>query len=300
MLELKQKIETELQDIFDNEPYKNYLERAVSLHEQSPRNAMLIHMQNSQATHVASYATWTKLNRQVKKGEKGIAVFAPSKVTLMQPKTDGSGDEKIVRIRFKTTYVFDISQTEGEPLKDIKQPPKDYNLLFEALKQFSTYPISFETSSMRNDLYNSVNKNKISVPIGLSDEGIIKTILNQVALLKIKDFPTQPSNIEKFEADSITYMLVDYFNVGNLDFHYNSDVIKGLKLSELKQCLENISTAANELIIQLESEIKDLQIVEPNKNIVTSLNEKLSNAKNQIQKNSNQKGEHQNEKPFDF
>ena len=38
---------------------------------------MLIALQRPEATHVAGYNKWKELGRQVKKGEKGIAILAP-------------------------------------------------------------------------------------------------------------------------------------------------------------------------------------------------------------------------------
>ncbi|MFL5911769.1 MAG: ArdC family protein [Gaiellaceae bacterium] len=41
---------------------------------------MLIAMQRPDATRVAGFRAWLKLNRCVRKGEKGIRIFAPMSV----------------------------------------------------------------------------------------------------------------------------------------------------------------------------------------------------------------------------
>ncbi len=54
------------------------------------------------------------LGRYVRKGEKGIAILAP---IVLRNRDETTGDDE-VRLRFKAAYVFDIAQTEGEPLPD--------------------------------------------------------------------------------------------------------------------------------------------------------------------------------------
>ena len=73
------------------------------------------------------YNTWKKhFNRNVKRGEKGLRIIAPMPVTVEkeQDRIDQYGNtykEKVqVTIpRFHAVTVFDVSQTEGEPLPDI-------------------------------------------------------------------------------------------------------------------------------------------------------------------------------------
>ena len=61
---------------------------------------------------------WHKFNRYVKKGEKGIPILAP----LMFRVDPDDPDNKSTELGgFKVVYVFDVSQTDGEPLPD---PPE--------------------------------------------------------------------------------------------------------------------------------------------------------------------------------
>lgn len=80
------------------------------------------------ATYVAGFNTWkNSFHRNVKKGEKGIRILAPAPIKKKDTEeiTDENGNtktqevEKVLRF-FKPAYVFDISQTEGEPLKEIR------------------------------------------------------------------------------------------------------------------------------------------------------------------------------------
>ncbi len=80
---------------------------------------MLIFLQRPDATVVAGFNRWKSLGRFVKKGEKGIAIFAPCKYKTKIETDDG--DEKMMQqIRgFRVVHVFDISQTEGDELPDL-------------------------------------------------------------------------------------------------------------------------------------------------------------------------------------
>lgn len=80
-------------------------------------NVLLICLQRPDATHVAGFNTWKKLGRYVMKGEKGIGIIAPM---IFGAKQNASADQEdeAPRIRFKVVRVFDISQTDGEPLAE--------------------------------------------------------------------------------------------------------------------------------------------------------------------------------------
>jgi len=80
---------------------------------------MLILSQRPDASRVAGFHTWRKLGRAVKRGEKGIAIFAPMRLrqrTARDREVDTADPED--RLIFRVVYVFDISQTEGEPLPE--------------------------------------------------------------------------------------------------------------------------------------------------------------------------------------
>lgn len=56
---------------------KDYLAAMGRFHKYSWTNAVLIHGQRPTATRVAGYHTWHDLGRFVRRGEKGIRIFAP-------------------------------------------------------------------------------------------------------------------------------------------------------------------------------------------------------------------------------
>lgn len=74
---LFKQLEEGIAAIQSDKDFKRYLRAQAAFHRYSPNNTLLIAMQRPDATMVAGYTTWQKLKRQVRKGEKGIAILWP-------------------------------------------------------------------------------------------------------------------------------------------------------------------------------------------------------------------------------
>lgn len=69
-------------------------------------------------THPASFTAWKSVDRAVRKGEKGLAVFIPLTVPRKEDEPAPEGDDKRILIGFGVSRrVFDVSQTDGEPFE---------------------------------------------------------------------------------------------------------------------------------------------------------------------------------------
>jgi antirestriction protein ArdC len=96
----------------------------------------LIYSQKRDATHVAGFHAWLKLRRHVRKGEKGIVILAPMVGRKRQAKTEIEENSESRLLGFRPAFLFDVSQTEGEPLPEFataKGDPQDYT---ERLTEF--------------------------------------------------------------------------------------------------------------------------------------------------------------------
>lgn len=92
---------------------KQFLDTCARFHQYSPCNIDLIHSFCPHASRVAGFRKWNELNRYVRRGEQGIPILAP-----LIYKSDPE-DEDSKRLRgFRVVYVFDVSQTDGEPLPE--------------------------------------------------------------------------------------------------------------------------------------------------------------------------------------
>ena len=130
MKEITDRLETGIQELFESERYKAYLTTMSKFHSYSFNNTLLIAMQGGQL--VAGYNKWRDdFHRNVKKGEKAIKILAPApfKAKKEVQKLDAQGRpvmgkdgkpvtevQEIQVPAFKIVSVFDVSQTEGEPL----------------------------------------------------------------------------------------------------------------------------------------------------------------------------------------
>jgi antirestriction protein ArdC len=86
-------------------------------------NQILICLQAPDSTQVQGFHGWKKLGRKVKKGEKGIGIIAPM-VYRKDKDASPESDEKSIR-GFKVVHVFDVSQTEGDPLPEFARATGD-------------------------------------------------------------------------------------------------------------------------------------------------------------------------------
>ncbi len=119
-------LEAGIKEYIESDRYKELLDNMANFHDYSVNNSIGIMLQKPDASLVASYTKWQKLNRQVKKGEKGIVILCPVKYKKMIEKTklDEKGNPVLDKdgfrtktqtfqefIAFKIGFVFDKSQT---------------------------------------------------------------------------------------------------------------------------------------------------------------------------------------------
>lgn len=175
-------IENGIKELFNSDKYKQYLQTMSRFHRYSVNNQMLIYMQKPNATLVAGFNKWRdQFSRNVKKGEKGIKIIAPTpfkkkiEETKLDPDTklpmlDDNGNEmkveKEIQIpMFRVVSVFDVSQTAGKPLpqlaSDLSGNVQNYDAFVEAIKRSASVPITFEPITDNMDGYFSTDDQKI-------------------------------------------------------------------------------------------------------------------------------------------
>src|SRR5690348_15918124 len=106
----------------EEDSFKRFLAARAQFHAYSFHNILMFASQRPTATRVAGYAAWQELGRQVRKGEKGIAIFAPLiKKGEAGQEADLSGIERKL-VGFRVVHIFDVSQTEGAELPEGPRP----------------------------------------------------------------------------------------------------------------------------------------------------------------------------------
>ncbi len=118
-----QTLEAGIERMVDSDSFRQYLETMSRFHRYSFNNVMLIMMQRPDATRVAGFRTWEKLDRHVKKGEKAIKIITP-RMASYEYEDPETGEKKRGErlVGWGVGNVFDISQTHGKPLPEIERP----------------------------------------------------------------------------------------------------------------------------------------------------------------------------------
>jgi hypothetical protein len=101
----------------------NYLRFIAAFRKYSFNNLMLIAAQCPHAIHVAGFRKWQELGRQVRKGERAIKIlgYSTKKITKIDPETGEEIEDRVTR--YPVLSVFDVSQTDGDPV-----PAEHYRL----------------------------------------------------------------------------------------------------------------------------------------------------------------------------
>jgi hypothetical protein len=116
----------------DSSILTTFLQAMGRFHKYSFWNVILITLQKPEATRVAGFHTWRSLDRYVKKGERGIAILAPM---LMKAKKGSNDDDQLVG--FTRVYVWDVSQTDGQPLPQFATVAGNPGLALHRLHDFA-------------------------------------------------------------------------------------------------------------------------------------------------------------------
>lgn len=157
MEEITKQLEEGVKKYFTTDSYKDYLKTMSQFHNYSFNNIILIALQKPDASLVAGYNTWKQMNRYVVKGQKGIRILAPAPIRkevtreVMDPVTQEKSTETVEKMIpiFKPTYVYDFSQTDGEPLKlpqvfNLEGTVDGYEIIEEAADRISKVPICYQ------------------------------------------------------------------------------------------------------------------------------------------------------------
>ena len=290
MKEITDRLETGIQELFESERYKAYLTSMAKFHSYSFNNTLLIAMQGGQL--VAGYNKWRDdFHRNVKRGEKGIKILAPApyKVKKEVPKLDEQGQpvmdkdgKPLTEIQetqvpaFKIVSVFDVSQTEGEPLPSIGVDElagnvEQYEDFFKALEQTSPVPMAFEDIPGGSHGYYHLTEKRIAIQENMSELQTLKTAIHEIAHAKLHAIdPEAPvteqadrpdSRTREVQAESVAYAVCQHYGLDTSDysFRYVAGWSSGKDLKELRASLETIRATAHELITTIDGHLAELQ-----------------------------------------
>lgn len=292
--EITEKLEHGLEELFDSEKFKEYLDTMSKFYRYSFNNSLLIAMQKPDATLVASYRSWQKnFNRNVNKGEKGIRILAPAPYKIKEerevinplsglPLLDEKGNVQTEEVEvsltgFKVAYVFDVSQTSGEPLPEISaeellQSVDDYQIFMEALRNVAPVPLEMQEVDGGAKGYFSPVAQKIVIQSEMSESQTVKTAIHEIAHSLLHDTDharmegvdatgKKDRNTKEVEAEAVAYTVCQHFGIDTSDysFGYVAGWSSGREMTELKKSMETIQKTAAELIEKIEENIQKIR-----------------------------------------
>jgi len=223
------KLQQAVAEIASGDGWQRMLKVASRFHRYSFNNQLLIFLQRPGATHVAGFNRWRSMNRLVRKGEKGIAIFAPcSYRTKIE---DDNGEEKsFQQLRgFRVVHVFDISQTEGEELPDLDAVrPKLLDgdapeVIWDALvlqAEAAGFEVIREQRRSENGYCDFVGK-QIGVRPDVSGAQAVKTLVHELghALLHAEG-PVASREVAEVEVESVAYIVCDALGLDTGDYSF--------------------------------------------------------------------------------
>ena len=288
--EISERLEQGVKEIFTSERYTEYLNTMSKFHNYSFNNTLLITMQKPEATLVAGYQAWQKkFNRHVKRGEKGIQIIAPTPVREKQeiekidPDTqepiigeDGQPETEIVEMiipRFRVATVFDVSQTEGEPIAELEVPEltgsvQFYDTFMQALQNISPVPIRMMNVEGEAKGYYHQTEKYIAIKEDMSNVQTMKTGVHEVSHALLHDREVMDAEgvlkdqtTKEVEAESIAYIVCNHFGLDTSEysFTYIASWCESRDMKALKASMDTIRKTSAEIIGNIEEQMHELE-----------------------------------------
>ena len=292
--EISERLEQGVKEIFTSERYTEYLNTMSKFHNYSFNNTLLITMQKPEATLVAGYQAWQKkFNRHVKRGEKGIQIIAPAPIREKQeiekidPVTkepvigdDGQPETEIVEMvipRFRVTTVFDVSQTEGEPIAELKVPEltgsvQFYDTFMQALQNISPVPIRMMNVEGEAKGYYHQTEKYIAIKEDMSNVQTMKTGVHEVSHALLHDREVmdvegvlKDQTTKEVEAESIAYIVCNHFGLDTSEysFTYIASWCESRDMKALKASMDTIRKTSAEIIGNIEEQMHEIELERP-------------------------------------
>lgn len=245
--------------------YLAYMDTMARFHHYSPANQLLIMIQTGgQATRVAGFNKWKEMGRTVKKGEKAIGIFAPRTVTVKgadgKPLKDDNGRTQKRFIGFTTASVFDVSQTEGDPLPELDNrlsidPPAGYIEDLTAAIEAEGFTVRYADDLCGANGRTSPDTKTVAIKASLNPAHRAKTLAHELGhihaghLDRMDEYHTGAGGCRgemELEAESFAYVVCRANGMTTEVSKYSSTYIAswvGTDPSDVKASTERVSKA---------------------------------------------------------
>lgn len=259
---------TETDEARASENFLRYLDVMSKFHNYSFNNQMLILLQNPEATKVMGYRQWNKMNRYVKRGEHGLKILAPMlrkpKLEQAQEQSDGEGLEVKVLTGFMPVTVFDISQTDGEPLPslEILMTGDDFGYLASTLEDYcSSMNIQVRYEELSQDVYGESRGGTVAVADNMARNAKVGVLVHEVAhelLHKTESERLLPRQVKELHAEAVSYVVCRHFGLEPKSSNYLA--LYRADSDKIMQNMAVISDTSRQLIEYLEKKLSKQEV----------------------------------------
>lgn len=232
-------LEQGVESFLDSDTYRAYLEfNAKHARTFSFRNTLLIYSQMPEASLVMGFRQWKNLGRSVKKGERGLMILVPSTYKKRgngeapaEGADEATDSPEEIGVRFVTGYVFDVSQTEGEPMPEIIHALEGTSEEIQDLRATLTrifgdegYEVAEQHLVGNHYGYISKHEKKVVTREGVDDLQALKTLLHEKAhkLLHVDaaDADEIPRDQRELEAESVAFVALNYYGLDASEYSF--------------------------------------------------------------------------------
>jgi antirestriction protein ArdC len=229
----------------------------------SVHSQLLILAQRPDATRVQGYRAWANAGFQVRKGEKGIAIYAPMRLKQADTADADSEESTASYLRYRIAYVFDVTQVDPIPGTTVSSSEVTVATVtpavaaaLEFLKAFiAAEGTALHYEILRPGLFGYTDGRTITCREGLDAQVELATLIHEIthALLHFdrdngcklaSDLTTR-----EIEAESVTYILCTQLGLAESDTQASVDYIRAYRGTPetLDRSLERIRNTANRL-----------------------------------------------------
>ncbi len=243
-------------DLMTSDGWKRALKFRQRFHNYSYMNTLMILAQRPNATLVAGYRTWQASNRFVRKGEKGIAILAPLLVR------DPDDRDQLNLVGFKTVYVFDLAQTDGEPIPQREGPrlltdtpdvqTKLAGLHFRLAMFCASQGVRVSWDFQHEHalgVYRPATKH-IAIRPGLSHTQAFKTLCHEAAHMLLHTGSENRHSAE-LEAETTAFLVANGLGIDTSTYSFTYLASWTDSLEDLIQAGDRASKAADQILGQL-------------------------------------------------
>jgi antirestriction protein ArdC len=234
-----------------SETLREYLAAMARFRRYSLHNIILIASRRRDATHVAGFQTWKQLGRFVKKGAKGILILAPILAKRENAETNSTEENEKGVVGFRVVYVFDVADTDGQPLPELGSAQGDPAGFTDRLNQFiAQRGIQLEYSDAIYPAQGQCSPGKIVLLPGQIPAEEFATLAHETAhaLMHGQERRTETTKrVRETEAEAVAFVVCEAIGLraqGSADYiHlYSGDN------ETLAESLEHVQRASSEIL----------------------------------------------------